>query len=87
MIVIAEGDARLILIVDSCALIGRMPSIKQLGDLVRAQHGSLVQGQNLSLTVKLLIPYIATRELDAVKDDRTGTLPAMQGIGEAVKSK
>jgi len=74
--VTAEGDAALIVVPDSNVLMNRPANLLRFAQLLDSVGSQVVEGQdNLAFTAKILFPFTVTRELDCMKDPRSGTLP------------
>jgi len=70
----AEGDAALIVVPDSNVLMNRPANLVRFAQLLDSVGSQVVEGQDgLSFTAKILFPFTVTRELDCMKDPRSGT--------------
>jgi hypothetical protein len=69
----AEGDAALIVVPDSNVLMNRPANLVRFAELLDSVGSQVVEGQdNLLFTAKILFPFTVTRELDCMKDPRSG---------------
>lgn len=72
-LILAEGDAYLVVAPDSNVLMNRAGNLLRFTELLDQVGSQIVEGQDrLTFTSKVLIPFTVTQELDRMKDSRSG---------------